>query len=84
MALEKLEALESRVRGLVELIQDLKRANTALQGELRTARDRLMKQEGLGRRWEVERHDIRARIEKVLGELDCLEGSEESKEVALD
>jgi hypothetical protein len=84
MALEKLEALESRVRGLVELIQDLKRANTALQGELRTARDRLMKQEELGRRWEVERHDIRARIEKVLGELDCLEGSEESKEVALD
>jgi hypothetical protein len=44
----------------------------------------LMKQEELGRRWEVERHDIRARIEKVLGELDCLEGSEESKEVALD
>ena len=84
MALEKLEALESRVRGLVELIQDLKRANTALQGELRTARDRLMKQEELGRRWEVERHDIRARIEKVLGELDFLEGSEESKEVALD
>ena len=84
MALEKLEALESRVRGLVELIQDLKRANTALQGELRTARDRLMKQEELGRRWEVERHDIRARIEKVLGELDCLEGSEESKEVAFD
>ena len=84
MALEKLEALESRVRGLVELIQDFKRANAALQGELRTARDRLMKQEELSRRWEVERHDIRARIEKVLGELDCLEGIEESKEVALD
>ena len=84
MALEKLEALETRIRGLVSLIQDLKRANASLHAELRAARERLMKQEELGRRWEMERHDIRARIEKVLGELDFLEGLEESKEVALD
>jgi chromosome segregation ATPase len=84
MALEKMEALESRVRGLVELIQDLKRANTALHEELRAARERLMKQEELGRRWETERHDIKTRIEKVLGELDCLGSLEGSKEVALD
>jgi hypothetical protein len=84
MALEKLEALESRVRGLVGLVQDLKRANAALHGELRAARERLMKQEELGRRWETERLDIRARIEKVLGELDFLESLEDSKEVALD
>ena len=84
MALEKLEALESRVRGLVSLIQDLKRSNAALHEEVRAARERLMKQEELGRRWEMERMDVRARIEKVLGELDFLEGLEESKEVALD
>ena len=34
MALEKLEALESRVRGLVEVVQELKRTNATLQSEL--------------------------------------------------
>jgi chromosome segregation ATPase len=78
MALEKLEALESRVRGLVEVIQDLKRTNATLQGELRTMRERLMKQEQLGRRWQEERGDVKARIERVLDELeflDCLDGA---------
>jgi DNA repair ATPase RecN len=84
MALEKLEALESRVRGLVEVIQDLKRSNVALEGELRAMRERVMKQEELGRRWEEERGDVKARIEKVLNELDFLDCLEESKEVALD
>ena len=71
MALEKLEALESRVRGLVEVVQELKRTNA-------------MRQEELGRRWEEERSDVKARIEKVLNELDFLDCFEESKEVALD
>lgn len=84
MSLEKLEALESRVRSLVDLVQELKRTNAALQGELRATRERLMKQEELGRRWEDERIDIKARIEKVLGELDFLECPDESKEVAVD
>jgi hypothetical protein len=84
MSLEKMEALESRVRGLVSLIQDLKRANASLHGELRAARERVMKQEELGHRWEMERLDIKARIEKALGQLDCLDSIEESKEVALD
>jgi len=83
MALEKMEALEARVRGLVEMVQELKRTNAALQGELRTARERLSKQQELSHRWGEERSDIRARIEKVLGELDFLESIEESKEVAL-
>jgi DNA repair ATPase RecN len=84
MALEKLEALESRVRGLVEVIQDLKRTNVALQSELRDMRERVMRQEELGRRWEEERGDVKSRIEKVLNELDFLDCLEESKEVALD
>ncbi|MBI4402455.1 MAG: cell division protein ZapB [Nitrospirae bacterium] len=84
MALDKMEALEARVRGLVELVQDLKRVNAALQVELRAARERLSKQEENNRRWEEERANIRSRINKVLGELDFLECMEESKEVALD
>jgi chromosome segregation ATPase len=84
MALEKMEALESRIRGLLELIQDLRRSNAVLQNELRAAREQLARQEAAGRRWEEERADVRARIEKVLGELDFLEGVEHSKEAALD
>jgi FtsZ-binding cell division protein ZapB len=84
MALEKMEALESRIRSLVELVQDLKRSNAVLQNELRAARERLGKQENLDRRWKEERLDIRARIEKVLGQLDVLECLEGSKEVALE
>jgi hypothetical protein len=84
MALEKLEALESRIRGLVEVVQELKRTNATLQSELRIMRERTMRQEELGRRWEEERSDVKARIEKVLNELDFLDCFEESKEVALD
>ncbi|WP_447974516.1 cell division protein ZapB [Nitrospira sp. Kam-Ns4a] len=84
MPLEKLEALEERVRGLIELIQDLRRVNEKLQKELQAMRDRLLRQEELNRRWEEERSDIKVRIEKVLHELDCLDGVEGPKEVALD
>lgn len=84
MALDKMEALEARVKGLVDLIQSLKRTNAALEGELRAVRERLSKQEELSCRWEEERANIRSRIEKVMGELDVLECLEESKEVALD
>jgi hypothetical protein len=84
MALERMAALESRVHSLVELVQELKRTNTLLQGELRAAKERLMKQEEMGRRWEEERLDIRARIEKVLSELDSLESMKDSKEVVLE
>ena len=84
MALEKLVALEARVRGLVDLAQELKREKAALEADLRKARERLTKQEEQSRRWEEERADIRSRIEKVLGELDVLSGMGDSKEVALD
>lgn len=84
LALDKMEALESRVRGLVELVQDLKRTNAALQADLRAVRERLSKLEENNRRWDEERANIKSRINKVLGELDFLECVEESKEAALD
>lgn len=84
MALEQMEALGTRVRGLVELIQELKRTKATLEKELRVARERLIVQEERVRRWERERSEIRSRIEKVLGELDLLEHIKRSKEVALD
>ncbi len=84
MAMERLEALEARVRKLVEMVQLLKRENVELQSQLRAAREQVMRQQHRGQRWEDERDDIRARIERVMGELELLEGIGESKEVALE
>ncbi|RMH31150.1 MAG: hypothetical protein D6690_17315 [Nitrospirae bacterium] len=73
MSLEKIEALEVRVKKLVDLVVELKRDKAFLEDELRTAREQLHKQEELSQNWEAERSDIRARIEKVLQELDFLD-----------
>lgn len=66
------------------LVQELKKKNSALEEELKMLRQRLASQEETNRRWERERVDIKARIEKVLGEIEMLECLEEPKEVALD
>ena len=87
MALEKMEALEGRIRNLVALVQDLKARNAHLEEELHLAKRRLVQQAELNREWEQERTDIRLRIEKVLGELEVFESLDEQtvpKEVALD
>jgi chromosome segregation ATPase len=79
-----LDALEGRIRDLVKLVQELKRRNATLEGELKLARERLSEQNDSNRRWERERVDIKSRIEKVLGELDLLDSYDERKEVAID
>lgn len=84
MALERLDALETRIRDLVKLVQDLKRKNVMLEDELKAARQRIATQEELNLRWEQERVDIKERIEKVMGEIELLECLEDTKEVALD
>ncbi len=85
MSLEKLEALEVRVKRLVDMVQDLKQANSVLQQELAQARQSLDQQEGLSQDWEEERAHIRTRIEKVLDDLHFLETQDnELQEVACD
>ncbi len=83
MALDKLEALESRVKDLVKALHDQRQKNQQLEQDLRAARARLLAQEEINRRWERERAGIRARVQKVLGEVELLECWEDSKEVAL-
>lgn len=73
MAVDRLVALEARIREMVELIQALKRENAGLKSDLRAARERLSRQHASGDQWVSERADIKVRIEKVLGELDALE-----------
>jgi chromosome segregation ATPase len=84
MAIDRLDALESRIRDLVKLVQELKKKNAATEEELRVVRQRLAEKEDANRRWEQERIDIKSRIERVLGDIELLECLEERKEVALD
>jgi hypothetical protein len=84
MALDRLDALESRIRDLVKLVQELKKKNAAAEEELKIVRQRLAVKVDSNRRWEQERVDIKSRIERVLGDIELLECFEERKEVALD
>ncbi|MBX9659668.1 MAG: hypothetical protein K2X00_13960 [Nitrospiraceae bacterium] len=84
MALDRLDALESRIRELVKLVQEFKKKNALLEDELKATRQRLSSQDDMNRQWEQERVDIKARIERVMGEIDLLECLDDSKEVALD
>lgn len=83
MALDKLEALESRVKDLVKALHDLRQKNQQLEQDLRAARASLLAQEEINRRWERERAGIKTRVQKILGEVELLECWEDSKEVAL-
>lgn len=76
MSLEKMETLEVRVRGLVELVQELKQVNGSLQEQLNLVQEELSRQEALAREWEEERVNLKSRIEGVLDQLDSLETSE--------
>ena len=84
MALDRLDALESRIKDLVKLVHELKKKNAALEDDLKSIRQKYAEQTDSNRRWERERMDIKSRIEKVLGEIELLEGLEERKEVAFD
>jgi len=84
MSLDRLDALETRIRDLVKLVQELKRKNALLEEDLKTARQRLTTQDDISRKWEKERLDIKERIEKVMNEMELLECVEDPKEVAID
>ncbi len=84
MSLDRLDALETRIRDLVKLVQELKRKNALLEEEIKAARQRLNSQDDLNRRWEKERVDIKSRIEKVMSEIELLECVDDPKEVTLD
>ena len=84
MALDRLDALENRIRDLVKLVQELKKKNAAIEDELKVVRRRLAEKDEANRRWEQERVDIKLRIERVLSDIELLECLEERKEVAVD
>ena len=75
MSVEKLETLESRVRKLLDLVVELRQDKSHLEQELEATRERLAKREEMSEGWEDERGTIRSKIEKVLGELEFLDRS---------
>ncbi len=77
MSVEKLDTLEIRVKKLLDLVVELREHKSHLEQELEVTRERLAKHEELSDGWEEERTIIRDRIEKVLGELEFLEHSNE-------
>lgn len=83
MTLDGLDGLETRIRGVLRLVQDLRQKVTSLEGEIRAVRQSLASQEELNRLWEKEHSDIQSRIEKVLGDIELLELIDEPEEVSL-
>jgi len=77
VSVEKLDTLEIRVRKLLDLVVELRQNKSELEQELEVARERLAKHQELSDCWEDERTSIRARIEKVLGDLEFLDQSNE-------
>jgi chromosome segregation ATPase len=75
VSVEKLETLEVRVRKLLDLVVELRQDKSHLEQELEATRERLSKHEEMSEGWEEERTTIRSRIEKVLGELEFLDRS---------
>lgn len=75
MSFEQMEALEGRIKKLVDILQDLQKSNAVLKQDLQHTKEQLLKQEELSIGWEEERVQIRDRIEKVLGDLDFLDNS---------
>ena len=60
MALDRLDAFETRIRDLVKLVQELKKKNAAVEEELKIVRQRLAEKDDSNRRWEQERVDIKS------------------------
>lgn len=75
MSVDKLETLEFRVKKLLDLVIELRQDKSHLEQELESTRERLAKHEEMSEGWEEERSTIRSRIEKVLGELEFLDRS---------
>jgi len=70
VSVEKMENLEVRVRKLLDLVVELKQDKSNLEQELESTRGHLAKHKEMSEGWEDERDTIRSKIEKVLGELE--------------
>lgn len=73
MSHEPLNALESRVRSLIEVVQQIKRENATLKIKLSETQAQLREHEQRLRDKENEQTGMHDRIERILEELDAVE-----------
>lgn len=76
----KIAAVEAKVKEIIKQSAELKRRTALLETRLRDADARLARQATEARRWEKERDWIRGRLKKILGELELIEGHDDSGE----
>lgn len=78
MEIEWLDTLESRVREAAERLRDLRQENAALRQRIEDLETRLAAAESgngeAAERWEVEREEIRRRVEGLTRRLEELAG----------
>ena len=78
MSYEPLNALESRVRKLIEVVQQVKRDNATLKIKLSGTQEQLREHEQRLRDKENEQMGMHDRIERILGDLDAVEHGDEA------
>ena len=83
MTLDGLDALETKIRDLIQLVQDMKKKNVSLSEEIKMVRQQLATQQELNQRWENESIEIQSRIERVLGDIELVECIDEPEEISL-
>lgn len=69
MLIEPLNALNVRVKELLDVVRNLKRKNAVMAMQLEEVESRMERQADESGRWEGERQMVRDRIESVLNEL---------------
>jgi FtsZ-binding cell division protein ZapB len=78
MSHEPLNALESRVRNLIEVVQQVKQENATLKLKLSETQEQLREHEQRLTDKENEQTGMHDRIERILGELDAVEHGDEA------
>ena len=78
--MDKMAALEAKVKELIKHSTGLKRRAVQLESRLREADAKLARHVADSRRWEKEREWLRGRLQKILGELALIEHREDDRQ----
>jgi chromosome segregation ATPase len=77
---DKMAALEAKVKELIKHSTGLKRQAVQLESRLREADAKLARHATDSHRWEREREWLRGRLQKILGELELIEHREDNRQ----
>ncbi len=75
MAIDPLDLLEKRVHQLLEMLTRMKQDNSVLEKKVRVIGQKLSKRERDTVRWNHDRVRLRAKVERILGEMGAQSSS---------